>query len=264
VAGRWLFLSIRRRWWLLALTAAAAAVVAWLIASHGAKAYEAHTKLLVGPVSGDYRTLQASSELGRTYAELAASRPIVTAAARAARVAVTPAQAKKAVSPRSNDVTRIIDVRVRHPDPAAATRMAAAVAAQLMRLRRAMPRQELNRVKAILGDPALAHLTHAQRRGVREAVLRAGSMSTAGDLEVVEAPVRPLAPVPRRVGLVVLLATLAALAAAVCATASYELADVDDELEDFEVEDFLRSTNGRGRGGPVERSLDEARSRELS
>lgn len=265
MTGPRLFLSIRRRWWLIALSAAAAALTAWLIASHGARAYEAETKLLVGPVSADYQTLQAASELGRTYAELAASRPIVAAAARSARVALTSKETKTAVSARSNDVTRIIDVRVRHPDPAAATRMAAAVAAQLMRLRHAMPRQELNRVKAILGDPAVAHLTHTQRQGVREAVLRAGSMSTAGDLEVVEAPVPPRAPVARRVGLIVVVAALAAaLAAAAYATASYELAELDDEaLEDFEVESFLRAMNGRGGDGAdsvVERWLDEARS----
>jgi uncharacterized protein involved in exopolysaccharide biosynthesis len=80
---------VRRWWWLLAAGAAVAAVCAWALASSAPKTYESNAELLVGPVSGDYPTLQASGALGRTYAELAHSRRMVEGAARAAGVTLT-------------------------------------------------------------------------------------------------------------------------------------------------------------------------------
>src|SRR3954452_19391377 len=126
MTGPGLLLLVRRWWWLLGVTALAAGFAAWLVASHAAKTYEAGTKLLVGPVSADFNTLHASGELGKTYGELATSRPILDAAARAA--GITPAPSEGAVSATSSDVTRIVDVRVTQGSAVTAARLADAVA----------------------------------------------------------------------------------------------------------------------------------------
>src|SRR3954453_23055462 len=115
-----LLMLIRRWWWLVAVASVAAAGAAWVVASHAAKTYEAETKLIVGPVSADFNTLHASGELGKTYGELATSRPVVDAAARAA--GITPAPSEAAVSATSSDVTRIVDVRVTQPSARGAAR----------------------------------------------------------------------------------------------------------------------------------------------
>jgi uncharacterized protein involved in exopolysaccharide biosynthesis len=271
VTGPGFLLLIRRWWWLLAAASLTAALVAWLIASQAGKTYEADMKLLVGPVSADYPTLQASGELARTYAELAASRPIVEAAAQEARTGHTQKQDETAVSATSDDVTRIVDVRVRHSDPAAAARIAGAVAAQLMQVRRRMPVQETSPVKAIMRDPGLQRLSHAQRRSVRNALARVVWKSNAGDLQLVDRPVPPRDAVAPRVGLLVLLAALGgALVAGVYAIVRDSLAFVSDEgdgLDGFELESFLDSPaggNGEGGAAAVQRWLDQAPSREFS
>src|SRR5215208_6767366 len=98
MTGPSLLPPLRRWWWLLAAAALVAALVAWPLATRAPKTYEAGAKLLVGPVSGDYPTLQASGALGRTYAELATSRRVVQPAARAAGIRISPQDAERAVS----------------------------------------------------------------------------------------------------------------------------------------------------------------------
>jgi capsular polysaccharide biosynthesis protein len=248
--------------------AVAAGLVAWLVASHAQKTYEADARLLVGPVSGDYQTLQAAGMIGRTYAELAASRPIAEVAARSAGVRLTPKQVEKRVSASSSDVTRIVDVRVRHSNPLIAARVANAIAAQLMQLRRRVPVERTNPAGPLMHDPALARLPHAQRRNIRDAVLRVVWLSHAGDLEIVDPAVVPRTPVSPRTGLLVLVAALGgALAAALCAVVRDALVGPSREaepFEGFEVESFVRSSNGDDTARAVERWLDEARSEELS
>src|SRR3954453_18653453 len=77
--GPGLLPHVRRWWWLLLACSLVGALGAWVVASSATKTYEAEAKLLVGPVSGDYPTLQAAGALGRTYAELAHSRRVVAA-----------------------------------------------------------------------------------------------------------------------------------------------------------------------------------------
>src|SRR5205814_8424394 len=90
MTGPGLLLLARRWWWLVGAAALAAAAVMLLVASSAPKTYQAETKLLVGPVSADFDTLHASGELGKTYAELATNRPLLDAAARAARISPAP------------------------------------------------------------------------------------------------------------------------------------------------------------------------------
>ena len=268
MTGPGFILLVRRWWWLIGLGAAVGAVAAGLIASSASKTYQSDTSLLVGPVSGDFSTLHASGELGKTYAELAASRPVVQAAARSAHVTLTPAELQGAVTATSNDVTRIIDIRVRERNPFAAARLANAVGQQLLQLRVRLPVQQTDAAKTILGDPALATLDHAQRQAVRGAVGRVGWSSSAGDLAVVEGAVPSRHPVAPKVRLLVLLgAVLGALAAVLWASVREALARAPAEDDGFEVESFLPTTNGADRettAAELDRWLDEPRAKELS
>src|SRR6186997_690998 len=130
MTGPGLMPLVRRWWWLLIAGAVVGAVAAYVVASNATKSYEAEAQLLVGPVSGDYPTLQASGAIGRTYAELAHSRRIVETAARTAGVTLTRDQVDNAVSADSNDVTRILDLHARYQNPEAAAKLAGAVAQQ--------------------------------------------------------------------------------------------------------------------------------------
>jgi capsular polysaccharide biosynthesis protein len=257
---------IRRRWWLLAAGALAAGLVAWLVASHTQKTYEAGAKLLVGPVSADYQTVQAAGMIGSTYAELAASRPVAEAAARSARVRLAPDEVEKSVNASSSDVTRIVDVRVRNANPSVAAAIANAIAGQLVQLRRRVPVQKTDPAGPLMHDPALARLPHDQRRSIREAVRRVVWLSHAGDLEIVDAAVPSGTPVAPKTGLLVLVAALGgALVAAVCAVVRDALAGAprEREFQGFEVESFVGSADGDV-AADLERWLDEARSEELS
>jgi capsular polysaccharide biosynthesis protein len=270
MSGPGLLLLVRRSWRLVLVTALLAGFAAWVFASHATKTYSAETTLLVGPVSADFNTLHASGELGKTYAELATSRPIVDAAARAAGITPTPSEG--AVSATSNDVTRIVDVRVSSASATNAARMADAVAAQLMRLRGRLPVQAADAATAVMRDPALAPLPRNQRQAVRVAVGRLGLSSTAGDLAVIERAVVPRHPDSPKIPMLVLAAVLGGAAAALMfASIRESLARIpiaDDEwLAAFETESSFAPQNGNDREtGPqaVERWLGEVRSGEPS
>ena len=79
-----IFPLVRRWWWLLAVGTAAAAFVGFLVASRLPPAYEAQTRLLVGPVSGSRDTIRAAGEQARTYAEVATAAPLLQGAATSA------------------------------------------------------------------------------------------------------------------------------------------------------------------------------------
>ena len=247
MTGPGLLLLLRRWWWLVAVMSLAAAGVAWVAVSRAPKTYQAETKLLVGPVSADFNTLHASGELGKTYAELAMSRPILDAAVRSASIVPPPSEG--AVSASSSDVTRIVDVRVSQRSAVGAARLADAVAAQLVQLRGHLPVQRTDAAVAIMRDPSLAPLKRSQREAVRAAVGRLGLSATAGDLAVVERAVVPRRPVSPRVELLVIAAALAgALAALVFASMREHLvrfrAAEASSLGGFDFDTYFDSPNG--------------------
>jgi capsular polysaccharide biosynthesis protein len=259
MAGPGLLPLVRRWWWVLLAGAAVAALAALVVASSATKTYEAETKLLVGPVSGDYPTLQASGALGRTYAELAHSRRVVAAAARDAGIKLTRKQLENSVSASSNDVTRIVDLRARHANPETAAKLAGAVARQLMKLRQVAPAQNVDPVDAIMRDPDLEGLTPADLTRVRKATLHVLGSPNAGNLEVIEAPLAPESAVSPRVGLLVMLAAIAGLlVAAVYVLVREGVTAEDDEFGGFELDTFLLGENGVAR--EEDSWLDEARS----
>jgi capsular polysaccharide biosynthesis protein len=250
MTGPGLLPIVRSWWWLLLAGTLAGALAGFIVASTATKTYEAETQLLVGPVTGDYPTLQASGSLGRTYAELAHSRRIVNAAAQEAGVKLTRTQVQDAVSATSNDVTRLVDIQVRHQNPESAARLADAVARQLTELRQRAPAQDVDPVEAIMRDPELATLSPRNLEHVHKAALHVLGSSNAGNLEIVEAPLVPQSPVSPRVGLLVLLAALAGflVAAAYVLIREGGLGAEDDDYDDddFDFDTFAPATNGVG------------------
>jgi uncharacterized protein involved in exopolysaccharide biosynthesis len=260
MSGPGLVPLVRRWWWLLLAAAVAGGLTAWIVASSATKTYEAEAKLLVGPVSGDYPTLQAAGALGRTYAELAHSRRVVEAAARRAGVKLTPRQVEDAVSASSNDVTRIVDLRARHQDPESAAKLTGAVARQLMNLRANAPIENVDPVDAIMRDPSLASLTPADLTRVRKAAVHALGNSNAGDIEMIEAPIAPHSAASPRVGLLVALGALAGLLIASVFALIREGSAGQDGFDDFLLDEF--PANGIADPDDSESWLEEAAARE--
>jgi polysaccharide biosynthesis transport protein len=238
MTGAGLVPLVRRWWWLLLAATLSAAAIAAVVAVTATKTYEASTELLVGPVSGDYPTLQASGALARTYADLASSRRIVEAAAGSAHLQLTRKQVEEAVEATPNDVTRIVELRVRLPDADAPVRLARALAGQLLRLRRGVP---VDPASPVLDEPGLADLTTAERHTLRAAVERLVGATNPGRLQVVEPAARPADVVSPRIGMVVLLAALAGMLVAAVYAVVRESATrpppaVADPVPFFEIE----------------------------
>jgi capsular polysaccharide biosynthesis protein len=254
---------VRRWWWLMLAAALLGALTAWIVASSATKTYEAEAKLLVGPVSGDYPTLQAAGALGRTYAELAHSRRVVAAAARDAGVKLTSKELEDAVSASSNDVTRIVDLRARLHDPASAAKLTGAVARQLMNLRAKAPIEDVDPVDAIMRDPNLGALTPRDLAHVRKAAVHALGSSNAGDIETIEAPLAPRSAASPRVGLLVILGALAGLLIASAFAVIRESGASDpDAFDDFVLDEFPPTTNGIAEHEDSGSWLEEAPRRE--
>jgi uncharacterized protein involved in exopolysaccharide biosynthesis len=235
---------VRRRWKVIAGATLASALLALVFAATTHKTYEANTELLVGPVNGDYGTLQAAGQLGRTYAELAKSNRLVQTAARSAGLTVSNDEAKKAVAATSNEITRIVEVRVRAGDAKAAARMANAVAGGLLALRRRLPPQDSEPVDELLREAELVRLTSGERAGVRRAAERVLGRTNAGALEVINRAEPPAGPVSPRVGLIVLLGALAGALAALAFFIFTEAGERESAFDDLEFADLLDDYNG--------------------
>ena len=98
----------KRWWWLLLASTAVAAVAGYTVVSSQPPRYESSVRLLVGPINTDLNTIRAAGQLAQTYAEFAASRPLLDDAAKALGVSAVDAE----VSAAANDVTRLLTVRV--------------------------------------------------------------------------------------------------------------------------------------------------------
>jgi capsular polysaccharide biosynthesis protein len=226
---------VRRHWRLIAIVTAACALAGAIFATTAKKTYEAETDLLVGPVDADYATLQASGQLGRTYAELAASERVVVPAAHGAGVNLPPKKAVDKVSATSNEITRIVTIRVRNGDPRAAARMANGLAASLIELRRTLPPQPSAPVDALLREPELVGMRRSERAAVRRAAARVLTRTNAGVLQVIDRAEPPSGAVAPRVPLIVLLAAVAG------ALAAFAFAIVRDGLRRERVLDELEA-----------------------
>ncbi|HEX4929339.1 MAG TPA: hypothetical protein VFV62_01425 [Gaiellaceae bacterium] len=123
---------IRRWWWLLAAAAIAAGAAGYFFADRSTPSYSSEVELLVGPINADIETLRAAGLLSQTYAELATSRPIRDAVKKQLGIG----HLGGPVRTRANDVTRLISIRVTHPDRELGAAIANALAAELIKLSR--------------------------------------------------------------------------------------------------------------------------------
>lgn len=261
MTGPGLLPLLRPWWWLILAAAVVSGLLAFTFASRQEKVYQADVKLLVGPVSADLPTVQASGALGRTYAELAHSRPVVVAAARRAGVKLTPDEVDKAVTATSNDVTRIVDVKVRYSNPEAAARIASGVASELRQLKTKPPNEGGDSVDAIMRDPTIAVLPPEVQRTIRAAVIGVVGSPDVGNLDVVDAPLVPRKPVEPKVSLLVLLGALAGvLLASVYALLRQGIAGprTSEQYENFDVENlFPAGSNGATEEPHEKEEVDE-------
>lgn len=199
-----------RWWWVLLLGMLIAAGVGYGAATQITKTYEAETQLLVGPLNTTF-DLDASGTLARTYAQLGEGRPVLAAAIKATGTDMTPKALDKASTIESNEITRIISVRVQDTDPVLAARLANAIGAELVDLSSERRARTGSGLDAFAREPEVAGLPTETRDGIVSAAERVFSNSVAGRLHVTEAAQTPHDPVKPSVPLIVILSAVAGL-----------------------------------------------------
>jgi capsular polysaccharide biosynthesis protein len=140
--------AVLRRWRTMLVAAAlAAGVCGYVVADRASPTYETSAVMLVGPINADLDTLRAAGQLAQTYAQLATSRPLVSATGR--RLGLSGVGG--GISASANQVTRLLTIKVRDHDPARGARIANAHADELVSLatrRRSVGAGELHIVEA--------------------------------------------------------------------------------------------------------------------
>ena len=130
--GRADFLDAAKRWWWLLLVAAVlAGGMAYVVTSGVPPRYEAETRLLVGPVSGDKDTLTAAGQLSQTYAALVTSELVLAATKKETGLTLSLSRLRSKIDVNANDVTRILTIRVSDGDPDVAATLANTLANEL-------------------------------------------------------------------------------------------------------------------------------------
>jgi non-specific protein-tyrosine kinase len=206
------FVTLAKRWWwFLALGAALAGIVAYAAASRLTPTYEAQVQLLTGPINTDFGTLRAAGELARTYSELATSRPVVDGTIRALRLPHEREELRASVTATSNEVTRIVTIRVRDDEPERAALMANQLARQLARFSRRTPRQQTEAIDVLMAQTEIVSLPSELQERVRSAARKALGSPLAGQLQVVDPADPPADPVAPQKTFLSLLAAFAGL-----------------------------------------------------
>ena len=204
------FVPLVKRWgWLLGLAALVAGVVGFGLASTSAPTYSAEVRLLVGPVSADYSTLRASGELGRTYAELARSRPVLQDAIDKVGVKTTALDLQELVKASSNEITRIVAVAVEQGDRRTAAELANALADRVKRLTAETPTEDEETLTEFEAQAEIEGLDVETRESVAAAARRTLARSAAGRVTVVDPAEPPADPIAPNVKLITLFGAIA-------------------------------------------------------
>jgi capsular polysaccharide biosynthesis protein len=149
----------------------AAGLTAFFVARAEMPTYDAEVQVLVGPINGDFDTLEASRQLAVTYADLVTSRDLRAATALQLGLGKLPASD---VSATANDLTRLLTIHARNESPVVAAAIANTLAQKLSRL-------------------------------------SAANSKTQGNVQVVDRARPPTSPVAPRVGLLTALGAFAGL-----------------------------------------------------
>ena len=148
------YVAVARRWWTTLLIATCVAGLAgYLIASGVAPTYEGSTRLLVGPIVGNFETMRAAANITPTYAELATSARALEEARATLNLPVDTEIVARAIP---NETTRILQIRAEHADPAVAAAIANVLAERLMATESSgvvLPEGELSVVEEAVPNP---------------------------------------------------------------------------------------------------------------
>ncbi|MEA2193661.1 MAG: hypothetical protein QOG42_95 [Solirubrobacteraceae bacterium] len=198
-----------RWWWVLLIGALIAGGAGYAAAAQITKTYEAKTQLLVGPLNTTF-DLDASGKLARTYAQLGEGRPVLFRAIKSTGAKLTSTQLDKATTIDSNEITRIISVRVQDPDPKLAASLADAIAARLVEMS-TKRRTVSSGLNTFATSPEITDLPAGLQAPVLQAAKRVFSGSVAGRLHVTEGAEVPAKPVKPSIPLIVVLSTMGGL-----------------------------------------------------
>ena len=199
-----------RWWWVLLIATLLAAGAGYGAATRITKTYEAEAQLLVGQLNTTV-DLDASGTLARTYAQIGKGRPVLARTIRVAGAKMTPKELDEASTIESNEITRIVSVRVENHDRRLAARLANALANRLIELSSTSRTRRSSGLNTFEREPEVAALPQDTRRGVLDAAERVFSGSSAGDLHVIETAAVPTKPVKPSIPLLVVLAGLGGL-----------------------------------------------------
>jgi capsular polysaccharide biosynthesis protein len=206
------FVSLAKRWWwFLALGAVVAGVFAYAAASRLTPTYEAEVNLLTGPINTEYSILRAAGELSRTYAVLASSGQVINPTIKQLSLQTTPEELRKGIATTSNEVTRIVTIRVRDADPDRAAQIANSLAGHLSRLTLKSPAQVTQLIDVLMTQPEITTMDTERQEQVRSAARKALGLPLAGRLEIVDPALAPSDPVAPQKTLLALLAAFAGL-----------------------------------------------------
>lgn len=123
--------SARRRWWLLLAGMISGAALAAVSSGSEGTRYQATTKLLVGPIGGEYSVLRAAGRQAETYVDLATSEPVLRKMRARLGTAGMPAPPSAQISVEADDVSRLLTITVEAGGPRLAAASANALAGAL-------------------------------------------------------------------------------------------------------------------------------------
>lgn len=202
---------LRRWWWLLVLGTVVAAAVAYAITTRIDPTYESEVGLLTGPISTDEGTVRASGALARTYAELAVSGPLLDRTASRLGLTTPTEDLREAVRSSSNEVSRIVTIRVKDSIPERTALFAETLGRELIRLSEEVAAESTESVEELMRQDEIVSLTNRQQALIRQAATRVFGSPLAGQLSIVDPPEVPTSQVAPKVPLLTALAALAGL-----------------------------------------------------
>jgi polysaccharide biosynthesis transport protein len=128
-------LQIARSWaWLLAVSTVLCAVVAFVVASQVPRTYSSQVSILIGPPLGGVvqnQDIQTGQALRQTYADLAATQPLLERVIAATGVKITPDTLAAAVTTLVPAGSNVLYVSVDDNNPQEAAALANGIATEL-------------------------------------------------------------------------------------------------------------------------------------
>lgn len=207
------FISVVRRWWwLLALGTVAAALAAYTFAKLERPTYASTATLLVGPLNADYTTTRVAGDLGRTYAEVAKSLPVLKAVVARTGAPLAATDLAGDVTATSNDVTRLVTLKVESSTPQRAASLANALGAEMIEVSREVTPEESDAIREFLGQREVERLPAAQQDALRTAAVRVFGAGLTGRLHMIDPAVASKDAVAPKIALLTGLGALAGLA----------------------------------------------------